>query len=235
MEIIITTGAERSGTSMTNRWIGENPNIFLKGEYRFVETAVVALNFIKQQKRGGRISDGQYEKSKQELRNFLLNMYKHEGWDGKKIIADKHPCSEKFNKDMLVTIKELFPEVKFVYMLRDGYDVVKSCCQKEWDRKEKRKLSPDECCKKWNTVINTTYEWAKKNALIVRYEDMAKAETKEKVSEYLGIKLNDFEFTKGRYKDGSMKEDFFSYFNDNDALRIREKIEKNINKTGYGH
>ena len=88
---------------------------------------------------------------------------------------EKHSLNSDQNIYLLEFLKLKFPEHKFIYIIRDGRDVVKSMYLKQWGARlrtgEINARPIQECVDQWNTVIDKTYHWAEKNASIVRYED----------------------------------------------------------------
>ena len=90
-------------------------------------------------------------------------------------LSEKHSLNSDQNIYLLEFLKLKFPEHKFIYMIRDGRDVVKSMYLKQWGARlrtgEINARPIQECVDQWNTVIDKTYHWAEKNAIIVRYED----------------------------------------------------------------
>jgi hypothetical protein len=105
---------------------------------------------------------------------------------GKKIIGDKTP-SYSWKLDML---RHIFPNAKFIYIVRDGRAVFLSWLKPEVDSmKNKNEIILSEL---WNEWLNAMLEFENKNKnliLTIKYEDLVKdsKKTLETVCSFLGV------------------------------------------------
>jgi len=152
MEQLIT-GCERSGTKMLSKRLGERYNINFTLENK---STVACFKYY------------------QELQRW--NKYKND-----KIPIDyitkfeKHTLNEEVNIEFLKWVKYIFPDVKVYYIIRDGRNVVSSIINKIWGHSQTRgeyRINLQEACNQWNTVIDKTWDWARENCEIIRYEDI---------------------------------------------------------------
>lgn len=152
MEVLIT-GCERSGTKMLSKKIGESicKEILLENKH-----TIASFKYYEELQKWVK-----YENDKVPLNN--IGRY------------EKHTLNDEININFLKWVKFTFPNVKIYYIIRDGRNVVSSIINKEWGYSQNRdnyKIGIEEACKQWNIVISNTWEWAKENCEIVRYEDI---------------------------------------------------------------
>ena len=234
MKYIMITGGERSGTTMISRWLQGHSSVFVEDEYRVVETMVAAWNVLERQRHHDDIKDISLD----YFRAYLEDMYRERGWGGKIPVVDKHPMM-KYNIDMLKFLKKAFPKMNFIYMLRDGRNVVKSMRQRTWGGSTKgstnNERSIEFCCELWNKVIDNTYDYIKENDnfTIFRFEDIKENTIKnsKKICDLIGIEYdNPIPFKTDRKTGKTSYKDFF----DNDQIEfIEDKIGDNLKRTNY--
>ena len=144
---VFIVGCQRSGTTLLQRMVDANPNIAIVHESRFVDAYY--------QNRQGLTPEGnvgpelvpliaehprfpKLEVSREDLeslvpngrpvhyRDFVSGLYDLHGRSvGKKIVGDKTPRYVR----SIPTLHELWPEARFVHLIRDGRDVCLSALQ----------------------------------------------------------------------------------------------------------
>jgi len=88
--------------------------------------------------------------------------------------CEKHSLTTDINIYFLRWVASRWPDVAIYYIVRNGLDVVSSMINRKWGHSQNVKeyeLSIEQACHQWNYVINNTWEWARINAMVVRYED----------------------------------------------------------------
>jgi len=136
------------------------------------------------------------EKNPQSYREVVDLVYIHyvrKTGDQAQIIGDKN----NFYLNYIPEIKELFPDSRFLFIIRDGRDV--ACSYRDLaNRKIQSKYAPklpvsiEEIAREWvdnNTIIE--HELAE-NFMLIRYEDLLlkTVETLKKVCAYLGVEYH---------------------------------------------
>jgi hypothetical protein len=152
MEVLIV-GCERSGTKMYSQRLGGE----LDKTFNLENKHTIATFKYKQE----------------------LNRWKKYETDVSPLMFtsdyEKHTLNTEINIDFLKWVKETYPDVEIHYIVRDGRNVVSSIVNKVWGHSqtgESYRISFEDACVQWNTVINETWDWALANAKIVKYEDM---------------------------------------------------------------
>jgi len=89
---------------------------------------------------------------------------------------EKHSLNQEVNIIFLEWIKNIFPDVKIYYIIRDGRNVVSSIINKIWGQSQtisEYKINLEDACLQWNEVIEKTWTWSQENCKIVKYEDIS--------------------------------------------------------------
>lgn len=102
-----------------------------------------------------------------DLRTLLKALFDHICYaNGKEVFLEQTPWyGQKLN-----VLKELFPEMKVIHMVRDGRDVALSYARTPWWSKE-----PLKNLEKWEKEINIIHDYGMKNPenyIEIRYEDL---------------------------------------------------------------
>lgn len=195
MKTFFIIGAQKSGTTWLQRLLNDLPGIACFGESHFVDRLLVPLSGVVNDynQMMGLVADRVYEGagfygniSNQELltvgRSWLLEIFKRTAgpnrWAGLQIVGDKTPA-HSFH---IPTLRIMFPEAKFIHMLRDGRDVVVSAYHHR--SRILRKLGQDDSLRslieeapglflKWKQFTQAVLERAPGLSMhTVRYEDL---------------------------------------------------------------
>jgi len=126
--------------------------------------------------------------SKRTLSNIFDEMfctYSEKHSPGSRLWGDKTPLNTMY----LDWIGSVYPQSKFVHIIRDGRDVVSSYL------KMKRYQSVDEAAKRWNNSINLAQNFGSKinnNYIEIRYESLVNNPEKVvmEVCDFLGVKYD---------------------------------------------
>ena len=152
MEILIT-GCERSGTKMLSKHLGEKYNIRFNLENKHT---IATFKYYQEIVRWVKYKNDNYP---------LDNVTKFE----------KHTLNKEINIDFLKWVKQEFPYTKIYYIIRDGRDVVSSIINRIWGNSQTSPnytIEIEDACYQWNLVVDKTWDWAKFNCEVVRYEDI---------------------------------------------------------------
>ena len=147
---ILVTGCERSGTKMLAEKLGKELKLPVLLENKYT---VAAYRYYQELKR---------------WKEYEFDLIP------KTAPIEKHSLNLEQGLPFLEWIKEMFPDVKIHYIIRDPYAVVASMINKTWGTSttgETYKMGVKQAVSRWNHVMGTTYKWAKNNAVIYRYED----------------------------------------------------------------
>jgi hypothetical protein len=130
---LIVYGAPRSGTSYLNAILNQHPSVFVTHETRLFVWAHESLKVATQQdrlllserQRFVQHLRGSYPKL---IRDFYLTLR-----PDVRCWGDKNPhYASPENRGCLETIDELFPESRFIHIVRDGRDVATSLIRRGW-------------------------------------------------------------------------------------------------------
>jgi hypothetical protein len=152
MEVLIV-GCERSGTKMLSQKLGTELGVTFKLENKHT---IASFKYQEELKR--------WELYKDDV--AITNYTKQH---------EKHTLNCEINIQFLKWVKETWPDVKIYYIIRDGRNVVSSIIAKIWGHSQtadRYKIGFEEACIQWNTVVDTTWDWAQANCKIIKYEDL---------------------------------------------------------------
>jgi hypothetical protein len=130
---IIIFGAPRSGTTYVNRILNEHPEIFITHETRLFAWVHQSLNVLPHDDQVVLNHRDRFIKHLRSvypdwIRDFYKTLHPHVRYWG-----DKNPhYADPINQGCLDTIAALFPETRFIHVIRDGRDVVSSLIRKGW-------------------------------------------------------------------------------------------------------
>jgi hypothetical protein len=130
MSPIIIYGAPRSGTTYLNEILNQHPEIFISHEARVFSWLHQSLNVLPQNDEflvsyRERFVDHLRAEYPQLIRNFYRKLEPQARYWG-----DKNPhYADKSQEYLLDTVVDLFPETRFIHIIRDGRDVVTSLIQ----------------------------------------------------------------------------------------------------------
>lgn len=153
MEVLVT-GCERSGTKMLTQSIEEELGVEFQLENKHT---IASYKYAEELLR--------WEKYKNDPA-LIGNVYDFE----------KHSLNIEININFLKWVKKTWSNVKIYYIIRDGRNVVSSIINKTWGHSQtqgKYKINLKEACNQWVEVIDKTWDWAKANCEIIRYEDLS--------------------------------------------------------------
>jgi len=193
---IILYGAPRSGTTFLNRILNEHPDIFISGETRIFLWAHASLNRLTRDPvnlylHRDEIVDHLRAQYPRMIRDFYCGLNPEARYWGDK--APHYVSRQALG--CLDTIADLFPETRFIQIVRDGRDVVASLV-----RKRTRDGEP------WTTFEGAHRTWT--HALEIgcgfgraqppyryfelRYEDLIRDEVgmARKLFDFLGIEIH---------------------------------------------
>lgn len=193
--IIFVGGVPRSGTTLMRAMLDAHPNIHCGEETRVIPRILTMRN--------------QWASSPREserLKNAGINddiLDSAVGAFITEIVANHGKKSERMcNKDPLVLrytsyLRSIFPNSKFVFMIRDGRAVVHSIITRKVTITGFNLNSYEDCLSKWNFLIQLMYAQCisvgPENCLPVYYEQLVlhPEQNMKRILEFLGIEWND--------------------------------------------
>ncbi len=131
---IVIYGAPRSGTTYLVEILNRHPDIAITSETRLFVWAHRALTGITDEfyslfKEKERFVEYLWREMPDLIREFYAELS-----DGRPFWGDKNPHYASRNSEgCLDTIMKLFPETRFIHIVRDGRDVVGSILAKRWE------------------------------------------------------------------------------------------------------
>jgi len=207
---IFIIGNPRSGTTLLRLILSAHPNIYIAQEGGFLlflyekyknfagEKGKI-LNFVEDLMQTKKIE--YWDIVKEEIENYIIKnqpknyselgsmVYKYYGekkYPGKKRWGDKN----NYYLNYIDTINEIYPESKFIHIIRDGRDV--ACSYKDMSKIKNQKYAPNlpnqiiEIAENWKNnieTINASFNKINKNRYIeIKYEDLVQ-DTKSTVKE----------------------------------------------------
>ncbi len=186
----IVYGPPRSGTTYLIQVLNRHPEIFISNETRLFVWAHRSLNVVTQEwhslfnKREDFVEylRGAYPKL---IRDFYKKLHPRARYWG-----DKNPYyAAKVNEGCLDTIADLFPETRFIHIVRDGRDVVSSLMRRGWGNFETSHHI-------WAEQVDIGSAFGKSlpanRYFEVRYEDLVQDDVgiARKLFEFLGIEIH---------------------------------------------
>jgi hypothetical protein len=187
---IIVYGPPRSGTTYLIQVLNRHPEISISNETRLFVWAHRSLNVVTQEwhslfnKREDFVDylRGAYPKL---IRDFYKKLHPRARYWG-----DKNPYyAAKVNEGCLDTIVDLFPETRFIHIVRDGRDVVSSLMRRGWGNFEASHYI-------WAEQVDIGSAFGKSlpanQYFEVRYEDLVQDDVgiARKLFDFLGIEMH---------------------------------------------
>lgn len=146
----IITGCERSGTSLVCKQFNGVK------EPKMTPALYHAYEFLSRW--------SHYGNEQQEIINLI---------EAKSYEVEKHSLNFLQRFDMVEWLIETF-DLKGIYVVRDGRDVIKSMHQKLWQGNKKKILR--DCIAQWKFVINDSWKRANELCRIIHYEDIGSSD-----------------------------------------------------------
>ncbi|MTI48984.1 MAG: sulfotransferase [Firmicutes bacterium] len=175
---IIMGGAGRSGTTLLRVMLNAHPNLCSGPEFKLFPSII---NLYMQCKKFGGIMEA-YSQDLSDIQNsfreFIYSFFeKHIEESKAKRLVEKTPHNVLIMKELC----EIFPDAKFIHVIRDGRDVASSLLKMNWVDFNGNKVPYTQNIKKaaayWNQIVakaisdsNTSY--LNNKVYTVKYEDL---------------------------------------------------------------
>ncbi|XP_049867186.1 protein-tyrosine sulfotransferase [Pectinophora gossypiella] len=203
LPLIFIGGVPRSGTTLMRAMLDAHPDVRCGQETRVVPRILqMRQHWTRSQKESVRLEQAGVSKTVLDnaIAAFCLEV----------IVRHGEPANRLCNKDPLVLkmgtyVLELFPNAKFLFMVRDGRATVHSIITRKVTITGFDLTSYRQCLGKWNHAAELMYQQCKalgpERCLLVRYEALvlAPAATMRRVLAFLDVPWNDAVLHHERY------------------------------------
>ena len=165
-EMCLITGAPRSGTSALGKWLGTQPSVAVFPESRIL----LSINsFIKE---AFRFKNLERDKTKiAKLAQHLVYDYYLDSRVllGKKLIVQKEPLEpiafpSKNYKQFILNIKDLLPNIKIIFLIRDPIATIWSMSSRTWGESlttpKEHRFSLEEYAENWSACVETALHFS---------------------------------------------------------------------------
>ncbi|XP_014203418.1 protein-tyrosine sulfotransferase [Copidosoma floridanum] len=195
MPLIFIGGVPRSGTTLMRAMMDAHPEVRCGQETRIIPRILqMHSHWLKSERESVRLEEAGVSK---EVMNAAIAAFCLEV-----IARHGEPASRLCNKDPLTLkmgsyVLELFPNAKFIFMVRDGRATVHSIISRKVTITGFDLTSYRQCMIKWNQAISVMYKQCKElgpeRCLMVPYEQLVlhPREWMRKILEYLDVPWNE--------------------------------------------
>ncbi|KAJ8681358.1 hypothetical protein QAD02_017145 [Eretmocerus hayati] len=195
MPLIFIGGVPRSGTTLMRAMMDAHPEIRCGQETRVVPRILqMRSHWLKSERESVRLEEAGVSKEVMDsaIAAFCLEV----------IVRHGEPASRLCNKDPLTLkmgsyVLELFPNAKFIFMIRDGRATVHSIISRKVTITGFDLSSYRQCMIKWNQAISVMYKQCRElgpdKCLTVPYEQLVlhPREWMRKILDYLDVPWNE--------------------------------------------
>lgn len=195
MPLIFIGGVPRSGTTLMRAMLDAHPEVRCGQETRVIPRILqLRSHWMKSEKESVRLVEAGITKEvlNGAIAQFCLEIIAKHG-DPAPRLCNKDPLTLKMGTYVI----ELFPEAKFLFMVRDGRATVHSIISRKVTITGFDLSNYRQCMTKWNQAIQTMHEQCKEigkeRCMIVYYEQLVlhPEEWMRKILHFLDIPWND--------------------------------------------
>ncbi|CRL02267.1 CLUMA_CG015339, isoform A [Clunio marinus] len=195
MPLVFIGGVPRSGTTLMRAMLDAHPEVRCGQETRVIPRILqLRSHWMKSEKESMRLEEAGIHKEvlNSAIAQFCLEIIAKHG-DPAPRLCNKDPLTLKMGSYVI----ELFPNAKFLFMVRDGRATVHSIISRKVTITGFDLTNYRQCMQKWNQAITTMHdqcqEIGKERCLMVHYEQLVLQPKKsmEKILEFLDIPWND--------------------------------------------
>ncbi|XP_058128119.1 protein-tyrosine sulfotransferase [Anopheles ziemanni] len=195
MPLIFIGGVPRSGTTLMRAMLDAHPEVRCGQETRVIPRILqLRSHWMKSEKESVRLVEAGITKEvlNGAIAQFCLEIIAKHG-DPAPRLCNKDPLTLKMGSYVI----ELFPEAKFLFMVRDGRATVHSIISRKVTITGFDLTSYRQCMSKWNQAIQTMHEQCKEigsdRCMMVYYEQLVlhPEQWMRKILNFLDIPWND--------------------------------------------
>ncbi|XP_069669213.1 protein-tyrosine sulfotransferase [Periplaneta americana] len=195
MPLIFIGGVPRSGTTLMRAMLDAHPEVRCGQETRVIPRILqMRSHWLKSQKESVRLEEAGLSKEVLDsaIAAFCLEVIARHG-DPAPRLCNKDPLTFK----SAAYLSELFPQAKFIFMLRDGRATVHSIISRKVTITGFDLTSYRQCLTKWNSAIQTMYNQCREvgpsRCFMVYYEQLVlhPGEWMRRILEFLEIPWNE--------------------------------------------
>ncbi len=196
-EFCLITGPPRSGTSALNTWLGRQRSVVAFHESRIL----LSVNrFIEEAFRFENLESDR-EKIEKLAHNLVYDYYLNSSiLFNKKLLVEKEPLEpiaipSKDYLQFMVNTRKIFPNIKFIFLLRDPIATIWSMSRRTWGESltmpEARRFSLKEYAENWCACVDIALEFsADANTYQLQFGNLINDSNKEskKVFDFLKLR-----------------------------------------------
>ncbi|XP_031622563.1 protein-tyrosine sulfotransferase [Contarinia nasturtii] len=195
MPLIFIGGVPRSGTTLMRAMLDAHPDVRCGQETRVIPRILqLRSHWLKSEKESLRLEEAGITKEvlNSAIAQFCLEIIAKHG-DAAQRLCNKDPLTLKMGSYVI----ELFPNAKFLFMVRDGRATVNSIISRKVTITGFDLTSYRQCMTKWNHAIETMHNQCKEiggeRCMMVYYEQLVlhPEEWMRKILKFLDIPWND--------------------------------------------
>ncbi|XP_001864662.2 protein-tyrosine sulfotransferase [Culex quinquefasciatus] len=195
MPLIFIGGVPRSGTTLMRAMLDAHPDVRCGQETRVIPRILqLRSHWMKSEKESVRLVEAGITKEvlNSAIAQFCLEIIAKHG-DPAPRLCNKDPLTLKMGSYVI----ELFPEAKFLFMVRDGRATVHSIISRKVTITGFDLSNYRQCMTKWNQAIQTMHDQCKEigkdRCMMVYYEQLVlhPEEWMRKILQFLDIPWND--------------------------------------------
>lgn len=187
---VIIYGAARSGTTYLTHLINTHPDIFISDETRIFVWAHRAIHKLPMHETAFFRMRDDFQGYLREAFPALISGFYAKMFPGRRYWGDKNPhYVADENEGCLETILDLFPDARFIHIIRDGRDVVCSGLRGVWK-------DFDAVHQMWTSHVNRGCDFGRRlpadRYFELRYEDLIRDDmgVARQILTFLGIEMH---------------------------------------------
>jgi hypothetical protein len=195
-DMALITGCPRSGTTALLEWLNEHDRVVAFNESRIL----IGSSYFWNEVRRHRLLNNNKSILAQMLRSLILSYYNHERCLWRKYLIEKSPLEpitvyDEQYRTFLQNVRELFPLMKMVFMVRHPLTTIWSMRNRNWGRSlvsgERYERDLKTCISIWKANANLLLDYVEApHAYICKFERLISEPDNESraIYAFLGLK-----------------------------------------------
>lgn len=199
----LITGPPRSGTTAVRKWLGSHSDVIAFHESRLL---VGVNSFFNETKRFKKLESSR-ETVSHLLEELTLSLYAKKAhprrFSSKKILLDKEPLEptafpDRNYAEFIGNMREIYPKMKFIYMIRDPKATIWSMSQRKWGYSTTdsgvHEFKLEEHADNWNECAGIAEEYSNdRRFLVCSFNRLISSpeRTSQEITRFLGLDLHE--------------------------------------------